>query len=224
MPTIDTLAAEALTYIASGDPQITSANLILWWNRHQAMIQGQARWWFMRGSQTLSVSQASGSGPYTPTGSPRWVLQATLGGAELYRVPHEQAPALYPGTGPPRAYSLVPSGATFLVYVWPAPDTTYSVVLSTSTPLPDLASGQENVFTDQFPRLVIAAMCWSAFDRLQEDQEVEKWKAIYTQEYSVLLQAAREFDRSGLYQEPLQQYTAPRTLLGGGGGRPIAPA
>ena len=226
MPTIDTLVTEALQDLATGDPQITTTQLTAWWNRRQRTLASQVRWWFMRGNQVISVSVVGGSGPYTLAGTTQLIEEVLYAGTPLDSIPLSQGAIIFPTAGSPQAFSTAPgSGAGALpvqFYIFPSPNQTYNITIYAFSPLTDLAygSGQINVFTDQFPELVKAAMCWSAFERLEEDNMINYWKGKYNEELLPILQAQSEFDLKGVKSEPHPSFAASSSLLGGGGGTP----
>lgn len=222
MPSIDSIVADALVDLASGDPQLTNTNLTYWWNQRQRTLSSQAKWWFMRGSQNVSVTNAGGVGPYSLTGTPQTIEDVFYNGTPLDSIPISQGTIIFPGTGTPTAYGLAPANAGQVppsIYVYPAPDTNgpYTLNVYTFSRPTDLVygSGTVNVFTDMFPELVKAAICWAASERLDEPDKIQQWKGKYKEELMPLLQAQTDFDRKGIFSEPHPSFMADPSLLGG---------
>jgi len=223
VPSIDALITEALLDLATGDPQITNAQMASWWNRRQTMLSSQAKWWFMRGNQNVSVTVATGQGPYTLTGTPQSIEEVLYSGISLDFIPFSQGAIFFGVIGTPKAYSLAQTGVVPPnFYIFPTPDTTYTVNVYTFSRPADLVSGSgsSNVYTDMFPELVKAGMNWAAARRLQEPDLIKQWKDQYDAEILTLLQQQAQFDQKGLYAEPHPSYAALPHLIGGqGGGR-----
>lgn len=210
--TVDTLATEAQAFLATGDPQVTSANLILWYNRQQLELGQQTRWWYMRAPQTISVTLAGGSGSYPTAAGTKWLLSAEYLGVPLAGpIPLDQATSLYQGvaTGPPSAMAFDASVSPPNFYVYPAPDATYSVSLVSFNDLADLTSGQSNILTNQFPGMVRDMMILAGFRRLQEDNQVAYYEKKIQVWLQTLQQAQREAVAGGLFSTPAPAYSAP---------------
>lgn len=212
MATIDALVAEALIYISSGDPDVTNANLVTWWNRRQEQISAQARWWYLLANQNLNVTVATGIGPYTLTGTPMFIEEVLYSGTPLPPIPWSQGQIFYPTAGSPQAYDHVPAsiGGTLpgSFYVFPVPDATYTLNLWTFNRPTELVYGssQSNIYTDNFPRLVICGMCMDAFARIQDSRNYEYWKGEYNEVYVPMLQYQQEAMKKGLFATPRTAY------------------
>jgi hypothetical protein len=182
------------------------------------------RWWFLQQQQQIATTV--GTSLYAvPGGEALYVVGATASGKDLLLPPLAQAQAFYAASGPPEAVALTvpapiaqgapasPLSIVSQVQVFPAPDTTYTIQLTVTSPFPVLAFGNDHNFvTDQFPMLVISGGLACAFLSLQEDQLFMQWWQIYRNQCRALAAYDHEVRRGGTMPESIDPYLPPFAL------------
>jgi hypothetical protein len=196
-----TLKQQVAFYLRTDTPEV-SPQIPVWINQAQLAICTSARWRWTVVVDTVTVTPASGVGPYTTSKDIVFMAKvpATSGVFTLDPVQYDQRVfylSLPPGA--PVAYSQVP-GQLRSIEVYPVPDTTYQVRLAYHTRLPDLTSdADENYLTTLFPESVIAYAVWKGLEWLGDVETAGTWARIFQVELNRMLKHDGEVNLSASF-------------------------
>jgi hypothetical protein len=210
------ISSLAQVYLRSDSPDVT-ANIQTWINLTQLKVCTAARWRFTLVKDTLSVTIATGSGPYTLSKNMVFPARVTSSYPGLDAVPFDQT-QLYSNMAPgaPKGFTPVP-GVLTQVNIYPAPDATYSIPFAYHSPLADLPfTGTQNYLCIVFPMILVAGACMEGFFYLGAQADIQQWRERLYTELNLLAMA----DLEGIEAATFSQTILPRLVNSFGSAQP----